>query len=171
MAEIKLITSSGTERTFTEQEVPDLPSHGAYKTAEVIKGTFIFYSNKNFNPDGPGNHLIIEGAGPPSDISKVNGSYYCLPDTNEGVVLFAHPNFGGHHQWYEDNCGDITKNFPPGQAGGVSAAIVLSKNQAFELYTDVYYKGNNYELHPGKIDQYADLASIIGDRVKSLRKI
>lgn len=97
MAEVILKTSSGTERKFTEQEISDLKSFGSYVKAVVLRGTFIFYSNKDFNPDGSGNH-VIKKPGPEEDISNVNGSYYCLPDDSEGVILFAHPNFGGHHQ-------------------------------------------------------------------------
>ena len=98
MAEIELTSRSGTKHTFTEQEVSNLKSSNReYVTAEVLRGTYIFYSNENFNPDGSGDHEILE-QGPPKSIEKFNGSYYCLPDDNEGVILFAHPNFGGKHK-------------------------------------------------------------------------
>lgn len=97
MAEVTLISSSGTTHVFKEQEVSNLKSVGDYVQAEVIKGTYIFYSNEGFNADGSGDHAILK-PGPITSISNVNGSFYCLPDDNEGVILFAHPNFGGHHQ-------------------------------------------------------------------------
>ena len=48
---------------------------------------------------------------------------------------------------------------------------MLSTNQDFGLYTETYYKGEKYELHPGPIEQYQDLSGIIGDRVMSVNKI
>lgn len=99
MAEVTLTSSSGTTRVFKEQEVSNLKSMGKadYVKADVSNGTYIFYSNEGFNRNGSGDHAILK-PGPITPISHVNGSYYCLPDNNEGVILFAHPNFGGNHE-------------------------------------------------------------------------
>ena len=99
MADLKLTTATGLEQQFTQSEISDLKHYGDFKYADVIRGTYIFYENKDFDPSGGGSaSLILQEGAQGDDISKVNGSFYCLPDVDKGIVLFAHPDFRGHHQ-------------------------------------------------------------------------
>ena len=83
--------------TPKETEIPDLNLHGIFTRAEVVRGTYFFYKNKDYNKDGIDTRVQIK-AGHIEDIFECNGSFYALPDWKQGIVLFAHPHFNGYHK-------------------------------------------------------------------------
>lgn len=98
MSDVKLTTVDGLTQRFTDQEVPNLKKYGTFKTAEITRGTYIFMEKEDFDQDGVGKSVILEDLSKVHDISSVNGSFYCLPDVDKGIVLFAHPDFRGNHK-------------------------------------------------------------------------
>ena len=97
MSEVTLKTSQGATYQPPESEISDLKSTGIYTSATVVRGTYFFYKNKDYNKDGTDTSVQIK-EGETKDISGSNGSFYALPHQQQGIVLFAHPHFNGHHE-------------------------------------------------------------------------
>lgn len=98
MSDITLKTATGIEQTFTEQEIKDLTEYCNFVTAKITRGTYIFMEYKDFDQAGVGKSKVLADKSQVHDISGVNGSFYCLPDVDKGIVLFAHPHFRGNHE-------------------------------------------------------------------------
>ena len=52
MSEVILKTSQGATYQPPESEISDLKSTGIYTSATVVRGTYFFYKNKDYNKDG-----------------------------------------------------------------------------------------------------------------------
>lgn len=61
--------------------------------------------------------------------------------------------------------------FESGTAGGVSSVIVLSKNQSFDIFTKVNYKGLQTALKPGMWCDTPQAMGFPNDKMQSFRKI
>ncbi|XP_067040923.1 uncharacterized protein [Acropora muricata] len=173
MSDILLKTATGTTKRYTAQEIPDLKKDATFITAEITRGTYIFMEYKDFDQACVGESKVLADKSQVHDISNVNGSFYCLPDVDKGIVLFTHGRFRGNHQFYEDSSGDITNEFPPGEGKGVSSCILMSQDEPFELWTGKGYQGlkKSVKMEAGDpIDKYAFLDDF-NDKTSSLRKI
>lgn len=173
MSDILLKTKSGDTKRYTAKEFSDLRKDADYTTAVITRGTYIFMEYKDFDQADAGKSKVLADKSHPHDISGVNGSFYCLPDVDKGIVLFAHPHFRGNHKYYEDSCGDITNEFPPGTNQGVTSCILMSQNEPFKLCTGTGFDGltKYVEMEAGdQIEKYSDLGEF-GDKTSSLRKI
>ena len=104
MSDILLKTATGTTKRYTAQEIPDLKKDATFITAEITRGTYIFMEYKDFDQNGAGESKLLADKSQVHDISNVNGSFYCLPDVDKGIVLFTHGRFRGNHQ--------VTNYFP-----------------------------------------------------------
>ena len=76
---------------------PNLKELGNYKTADVKAGTWIFYTdinyNKERNKEGKNQTFkFVEGCLDPVPIDSVNGSMFLV---DEGLILFEHFGYGG----------------------------------------------------------------------------
>ena len=76
---------------------PNLKELGNYKTADVTAGTWIFYTDINYNKEGnkedkKQTFKIVEGCLDPVQIDAVNGSMFLV---DGGLILFEHFGFGG----------------------------------------------------------------------------
>ena len=80
---------------------PNLKELGNYKTADVTAGTWIFYTDINYNKEGnkEGKNQtfkIVEGCRDfPVPIDCVNGSMFLV---DEGLILFEHFGYGGNRK-------------------------------------------------------------------------
>lgn len=170
---IKLYTSQGLSQEFADSN-KNLKGDGVEFTRAVVTyGTWILYTHTNYNDKefgaGPSNHKVLQ-PGADVNISCVNGSMYLLEDQVEGIILFEHSNYGGERKWFEESCSDVNPYFPSGKAGGVSSAIVLSKNQNFAIFTKPNYDGLQQQLDGGKWCVNPDAMSFPNDRLQSFRK-
>ena len=99
---IKLYTEpSGTlHQEFAESQM-NLQSDVLFKRAVVTAGTWIFYTNQDFNDKESGgsqsNYKILK-PGADEDITSVNGSMYLVKDQTEGLILFEHSFYGGERK-------------------------------------------------------------------------
>ena len=85
--------------TFTQSE-PNLPSEDGekFKIANVTAGTWIFYTDKNYNKTREGetqSYKKVEGGEKHVDITDVNGSMFLV---DEGLILFEHFGYGGERK-------------------------------------------------------------------------
>ena len=101
---IKLYDASGLSQEFSDSEM-DLKKNGvSFVKAVVSSGTWIFYTNANYNDAqygvGPSNYKVLK-PGPDVKISSVNGSMLLLPDQVEGVILFEHNFYGGTNKVFK----------------------------------------------------------------------
>ena len=76
---------------------PNLKELGNYKTADVTAGTWIFYTDINYNKEGnrEGKNQtfkIVKGGNRAVKIDSVNGSMFLV---DEGLILFEHFGYGG----------------------------------------------------------------------------
>ena len=98
MTELILKTKQGATVPTKESEIADLKSKGIiYTEATVVRGTYFFYKNEDYNSAGIDKNLQIK-EGHTEDISQFNGSFYALPHQQQGIILFAHPYFNGYHE-------------------------------------------------------------------------
>ena len=97
MSEVMFCTEQGAMFVPNETEIPDLKSKDTFKKATVVRGTYFFYKNQDYNSAGIDKNLQIK-EGETKDISEFNGSFYALPYQQQGIVLFALPYFNGYHK-------------------------------------------------------------------------
>ena len=97
---LTLSVASGATKDFQGSQT-DLKSIATFKRAVVKEGTWIFYKYKDFNDKANNKEKWTKFLKPSEhevDISKMNGSFYLLPDQTQGIVLFEHFYYGGHRK-------------------------------------------------------------------------
>ena len=96
---IKLYTKENMEQPFTTPKSDLKGDEGDFRRADVEKGTWIFYTYKDFNDAQLGgsasNYKVLKPGDHGVDISSVNGSMDLLQDDVVGFVLFEHFYYGG----------------------------------------------------------------------------
>ena len=94
---ITLYDQQSKPSTFAGSK-PNLKDLGNdYKTADVTAGTWIFYTDINYNKEGnkEGKNQtfkIVKGGNRAVKIDSVNGSMFLV---DEGLILFEHFGYGG----------------------------------------------------------------------------
>ena len=91
-------TSGGLYQEFDDKEKNLHQDDNDFKRAVVTSGTWIFYTNPNYNNSeygGQPRNIKVLKPGQDENISGVNGSMYLLKDATEGIVLFEHSFYGG----------------------------------------------------------------------------
>ena len=99
---IKLYTepSSTLHQDFADSQM-NLQSDVLFQRAVVTAGTWIFYTDPNYNNDiygGSQSNYMILKPGDDKNITGVNGSMYLVPDQTEGIILFEHAYYGGYRK-------------------------------------------------------------------------
>ena len=61
--------------------------------------------------------------------------------------------------------------FPANRSGGVSSAIVLSKNNQFAIFTKPNYQGIQAQLNAGQWYETPTAMGFPNDKVQSVRKV
>ena len=80
---------------------PNLKELGNYKTADVTAGTWIFYTDINYNKEGnkEGKNQTFQFVEGCRDdlvpVDSVNGSMFLV---DEGLILFEHFGYGGNRK-------------------------------------------------------------------------
>ncbi|XP_068688430.1 uncharacterized protein [Montipora capricornis] len=170
---IKLYIAGGAHEEFTDSE-ENLKGNLNFERAEVTAGTWIFYKHANFNDKqsggNSGDHKILN-PGAIEDIKSVNGSMYLVKDQTEGIILFTHVYYGGKNKWYEESCANVNPDFQSGTAKGVSSAIVLSKNESFDIFAKPNFQGLQQKLKPGQWYATPNAMGFPNDLLQSVRKI
>ncbi|XP_067038528.1 uncharacterized protein [Acropora muricata] len=167
---LTLYVASGATKDFQGSQT-DLKSIATFKRAVVKDGTWIFYKYKDFNDKANNKEKWTKFLKPSEhevDISKVNGSFYLLPDQTQGIVLFEHFYYGGHRKYYNNDCDNVNADFPSNQVGGVSGAIVLGGK--FDVYTKPNGSGVSSILTEGRYPTVTTM-NIGNDKVQSIRKL
>ncbi|XP_074634256.1 gamma-crystallin D-like [Acropora palmata] len=167
-------TSGGLYQEFDDKEKNLHQDDNDFKRAVVTSGTWIFYTNPNYNNSeygGQPRNIKVLKPGQDENISGVNGSMYLLKDATEGIVLFEHSFYGGTRMWYEESCANVYDIFPANSPGGVSSAIVLSKNQQFAIFTKPNYQGIQGQLKAGQWYETPTAMGFPNDKVQSVRKV
>ncbi|XP_068688350.1 uncharacterized protein [Montipora foliosa] len=170
---VNLYIASGAHQEFTNSE-ENLKTDFNFERAVVTAGTWIFYKHANFNNKesggNSGDHKILN-PGASEDIKSVNGSMYLVRDQTEGIILFTHAYYGGKNKWYEEYCADVNPDFQSGTGKGVSSAIVLSKNQSFDIFAKPNFQGLEQRLNPGQWYATPNAMGFPNDLMQSFRKI
>ena len=90
---ITLYDEQSNTYQFAESE-PNLLKSRNFRKADVTAGTWIFYTEPNYNDKKGGFKIVKQGANG-VDITSVNGSMFLV---DGGLVLFEHFGYGGERK-------------------------------------------------------------------------
>ncbi len=149
-------SKSGITRTFTSEDADttnDSSLNVKWKTAIVLSGTWLLYSETHYNDNKPnsGKMAIVNEHSLSTEVELEltfqPKSVRVLPVVLNNIVLFEHPNYGGTMQKYSAAVKNLSL-FPVHNQAGLSSCFIKGKH--WEFFTGPDYRGHRLgELYDG----------------------
>ena len=169
------LDKTGIVRTFTNVDADtgdDSSFTQNWQTAIVDQGTWILYSEKNYNDDKPDDGKIqIVYQGETKLLEFQPKSVRPLTSTANSVSLFEHKNYGGLMKIYTTNQAFLPE-FPAVVKAGVSS-IYITDGRSWKFHVGPNYTGGSFDLSPQKQNFYKDPSEFSGqdERIQSIQRL
>ena len=138
-----------------------------YQSAISDQGTWILYSEKNYNDDHPDKGKIqIIRQGETKLLDFQPKSVRPLTSAANTVSLFEHKNYGGLRVQITRNTPSLTE-FPAFNKAGISS-LVINPTRKWTFFVGPNYSGQSFTLGP---DEYIDPSTFHGqdEKIQSIK--
>ena len=168
---------TGLTAVFTNVD-PDLTDNSpgwcppTYQAAISQQGTWILYTDKNYNDDNHDDGKIqIIYQGETKRLKFQPKSVRPLTSTGNSVSLFEHKNFGGLMKTFTSHTPYLTE-FPAFNKAGVSS-IYMTNSRKWKFFLGPKYSGPSFTLDPDRDKFYHDSSEFfsLDERIQSFQYV